>query len=416
MPKSHLHQKLEKLGFTPFVTVTIGNRVYSDDEIASVTISYGKTSNSISATVPTCTIELAKEMPILYNQTVTVDLKGIWGPRRFTGRVAQQEINDVTDSWKTSTITCTAKTIRLFRDKEKFTTTSLTYLDQAIRHIYTRDAELTNQVYFSPEIYSNEVLTEQKEYTPADILGILEKLGIAALHNRDGRIRFIHPAERIRLMKTALENTYPIQRSNAISPAKHSQPFAYVDERPVTVATTREEQVIRLDWFGRYSAGATTPKAVNLIDIDEVRFNATSGNWKYPAIMNIFSTYARAWQTPSIKIDMLELLTERYSERGYSFYLSRQLLQLNEGDFIIFGGDWPQELQGAKTVQGYEEKITPDGWEFEYSLGYPPAVMGYVAGETGEPMPEPLVITWNQAKSKTWATTTKTWEEARNGI
>lgn len=405
MPKSRLYRKLPPTS-TPFATVTIGNKIYDDKKIISIKINYGKRGNSLIAEIPTATIELSGKIPLAYNENVEIsfNLPGI--TNRFLGRVGAQSINDISNKKHISTIIATSHTIRLFRDESKFDAYNTVHtLAHAIGFMY--DRATINKVpggagYVSSAMWDKDYF-RVGEYTSKDVLQIFEQLGIAVVHRRAGSCYYAHPKDRIKEMERALSTAYPLQRSEALSPATHEQPTSYIDARPRLIYYALGDDTPQyVDIFTKYFPDVEIPRLTKDTEIRD--FVYTTDSWKYPARINLMQNAVKKWSTPSITVDMLLLK----NGNSYNKKMFTQLANLEEGGFIVFSGDWDKELRGAKVVQGITETLNAQGWSIEFSLADPAAVIGY--SEIYDPMPAPRELTWAQ-QTGTWGNQTKKWGE-----
>lgn len=406
MPKSRLYRKLPPAAI-PFTTVHIGGKFYSDSQIKSIKISYGKSGNSLSAEVPTATIEIVGKIPMAYNSHVQISTNLTGSGIRFIGRVGSQSFIDHSPTKRISTVVATGHSIRLFRDETVFDAyNSINTLGHAVKFMFNRAS--VNRVpggsgQISSSMWAADYFREIKEYKSKDVLALFEKVGIAVVHTRAGGVKYIHPADRLPLMEKALREQYPIQRSNAISPATHEQGTSYVDARPrLTYHIKNSEELQYSDLFSRYFPGVEIPAQAADTEIEELVYSTDA--WKYPARINLFRTLLKQWVTPSIKVDLLLLL----NGNSYAKKLFSQLVKAEEGDFVTFSGDWDTDLRGAKVIQGIEEVISPTEWSLTFSLGHPSAVFGW--SDLFEPMPSPREITWDQ-KTTNWDNETTRWDE-----
>lgn len=422
MGQSKLYR--QAVGLLPFAQVQIGNRTYSDNEIISIEINYGRSGTSISPVVATAHIEIAGLHPISYNQQVIVKIPKLGNTNplypantRFVGRVGSQEWKDRGNKKRAITsITATHESVRLFRSDRVFNVTKTHTLAHVVSML---SEELTRLKIKMPRIeYTGEMWRDKfaanMELGTSDILNLLEKNSVAVSHTRLGGLYIAHPEDRQQHLKTALENERPIQRSEAISPATHAQPISYIDKRMVVTYKAKGiEQPITEDWTQYYlPSGADYPTDSTTIELTELDYDNADNiqYWRYGIRAKTYNSMHLAWQTPSITVDMLAL------RKGstYDKEIFKQIVSLHEGGIVIFGGDWPTELVGTKTVQGYTESITHDGWVMKLSLGDPRMVFG--ATPFWNPLPPPKAYTWNQARGITWDTTTATWENTKNGI
>lgn len=399
---SHL---LTSLKAEKFIKVTIGNKVYGDDDIISLSINYGKSSSSLALAVPTATIEIYGNVPLSYNSDVKIEteIKGI--ESRFIGRVGSQELEDSDTSDRVSRIIATSHTIRIFRDNTTFNAyNEINTLGHAVNFMFDRSK--SRKVPGGTQTPSSRMWAEdyfrRGVYKSKDVLGIFESLGIGVLHTRSGGVVFHHPLDRIQDMRAALLWSMPLQRSEALSPAMHEQATSYLDARPRLVYWRKGEESPRYaDLFSRYMRGVEIPTATDDKEIKE--FVYTTDSWRYTAMIHLMQQSVNKWNTPRITVDLLGLKTGTPYEKE----IFKQLVNTQEGEFIIFSGDWERAFRGAKVVQGIEEKITAESWDITFSLANPEAVLGW--SELDTPMPKPLELTWAQQTGR-WADQKERWE------
>lgn len=412
------------VGLTPFAEVQVGSVTYTDSQIISLEINYGRSGLGLAPEVPTASIEVVGKHPLSYNQRVTIKLPKLEAKYpandpeiRFIGRVGAQTWADQDNGRARTTIIATGDSIRLFRSEATFTfgpSNSLAHIVGKLSDELTRLKIPLPKIGFSGAMWTDRVNGEL-ELSTGDILALLEKNSISVSHMRWGALVIEHPADRVDTVLNAVENKRPILRSEAISPAEHSQPISYIDKRVLVRYKAKGiAEPILDDWTRTYlPVGAEFPTDSTTIDMTELDYDNAENTryWRYGIRAKVHQTMYLAWQTPSITVDLLHL----YNGSSYDKETFRQLITAREGDIITFGGDWPGELQGPKVIQGYTETITQDGWGVKYSLGDPRFVFGY--SSFWNPLPRTKAYTWNQAKGLSWNSQAgTTWNEAGNGI
>lgn len=404
LKKSPLHQRLEK-GETPLVTVNIAGRVFTDDRIIGVKISYGKNGASLATAVPTATIEIGGKLANFYNANIiiSVSLDGV--STRFVGRVGSQEYTERNSFYSTTRITAISHSIRLFRDKTTFNAyNTINTLAHAVTFMFNRAS--VNRVpggsgQVSSRMWAKDYFKGPALYSSSDVLSLFEKVGVATLHRRDGSVAYYHPLDRIDGMKKALETQYPVQRLNVLSGVTHENNVSYIDARPRLIYyTLGSDQPKIADLFSKFLPGIEIPATTDDTEIKDFVYSTDA--WQHTALINLMQKASQKLNTPSISVDMLSLKNGNAYDRA----LFKQLANLEEGEFIIFSGDWPGSMQGAKVVQGIDETFTAKGWQINFSLANPDAVLGWI--ESDKPMPKPLELTWGQ-KTGTWARQEKNW-------
>lgn len=202
------------------------------------------------------------------------------------------------------------------------------------------------------------------------IAAVAEDTNLFGKVMRDGAIYWQPNEYRNAQALQALENTMPITRSQAISPATWEQPSE-------SVKATHRVKWYNGDIYREYSFG----ESVNNPNIAVVEHDMSKVTW--PTNENQPMTSGAAflerdssdsWRIPSLTVDLLRLITSStQSHRDQA----RQLLEMNAGDPVFLSGDWFGQLQGIHYAIGIDESITPDGWDLTLNLAPSKQVTGY---------------------------------------
>lgn len=394
----------------PFCTVQIGNNVYSDDQIISVEINYGKESSDNSVDIPTATIVIGGKIDLSYNQKVVIKNPVIeklypngYPGIRFVGRVGSQSLDDPGEHGiKKTTIVATSATIRLFRSDRNFTVHGSSTLAHAVNMLSEELSRLKldiPKIHFTGQMWTDRFF-ESKEVNTRDIISILEKNAISVCHLRNGHLHVMHPQDRAEKLNSEINSRYAILTSQVLSSAKHTQPLSYLDRR--TIVKYREkgkEGILEDDWTKYYlPSGADYPTESSYIDLSDLIYDNEENTryWRYGIRAATYRSMYLSWQTPTIELDLLKLMNG--SEYDKNIFM--QIIKSNEGDTIILGGDWDDDIKGPKVIQGYSESITHEGWKIKLSISDSRMVFGYPAW--WDVLPRPPARVWNQAKGLAW--------------
>lgn len=211
---------------------------------------------------------------------------------------------------------------------------------------------------------------------------------------RNGTARALSLPYQWQQAQSRVTTTAHLTRSQAISPAQWVQSsesaarkyrFIMTDANGARWTTTRflEEQV---------APDAETE------ELDWERFGQLTDHWDYASRAIVHRDNIRAYELPSVKVDLLYLLR---STNPYHRRQAGELLALETGDSINLSGDWPQALRGIQIVTGSTETITGSEWTLDLSLAPMLHVLGYYP-------PEIPALVWDAATYE-WRAETRTW-------
>lgn len=313
--------------------------------------------------------------------------------RRFQGRVGPLS---VTDTGKTRTssskITASSWISQESRSGHTTTLTAPTYIDDALRQLSYRAPNYYTLYAYGQ--FDSLVETIEGATWRGDAAKLTSDYEILVGDLRNGHARAMTLPWRLEQALARVQTTYPLLRSQALSPATWEQSsetvasrwhFRYVNSTGVLSSVTRfiESQI----------AGDAETKTV-----DWEHFRVRSDHWDLASRAIVHRDNIRSYSLPSIKVDLLQLLS---SERAYDRRVAGELLALETGDSLNLAGDWPSALQGIQIVTGMTETITGDSWTLDLSL----ATLLDVFGEWPQRIP---AIVWEQA-TYPWDTETRRW-------
>lgn len=405
-----LRRTLDRIGVTsPLLEVAGETFTASDDTITSVAISHGGTSPSPGIQPSTCETVLQQALWMRTGQHLTVRLTsaaatsianrtgGTVTPARirdrFAGRIGAQDYDDQGDrfSIRLAAASWSAQLGRL-RDVKRWYNAG-TPVNDVIRFLVATHPALPQIDWISFGTGDWDVLaTDQPEGTIDNLLDkVTGDVGVLVRDTRAGRLEAWPIAYRRGWALQDLERNYPITRSQAISPAKWSQPN---ENMPAKVAALWIEQ----DGTEEHvSAGGTEDSIVERHDWRYLRDQGTD-NMRVHWRALVAQEWERVLRIPSITIDLLMLLG---SDSSYHRGQAGLLLGLDAGDTIGLSGDWYNDLQGIHIVAGIDEQITGTSWTLTLSL----VPWRLVFGEVSPNVP---ALVWESA-TYPWADETRRW-------
>ena len=405
-----LRRTLDRIGVTaPLLEVAGETFTAGDDQITSVSISHGGTSPSPGIQPSTCETVLQKTLWMKTGQNMTVRLTAAAAASianraggsvsasrirdRFTGRIGAQDYDDHGDrlSIRLAAASWSAQLGRL-RDVERWYSAGM-QVNEVIRFLVATHAALPQIEWMSYGTGRWDVLAEdQPEGTIGNLLSKLTAdIGVLVRDTRAGQLEAWPLAYRHYWAQQDLARQYPLTRSQAISPAKWSQPN---EDMPAKVAALWIEQ----DGTEEHvSAGGTDDSIIERHDWTYIKDQGTDNlRMQWRALVS--QQWERVMRIPSIKIDLLMLLG---SDKDYHRGQAGLLLALNAGDTIGLSGDWYSDLRGIHVVSGIDEQITSSSWTLTLSL----IPWRLVFGETSPDVP---ALVWESA-TYPWADETRRW-------
>ena len=405
-----LYRTLNRLGIaTPLLEVAGETFTATDDEITSVSISHGGTSPSPGIQPSTCETVLQKTLWMKTGQNMTVRLTSaaaasiaartggtVTAARirdRFTGRIGAQDYDDLAGRLeiRLAAASWSAQLGRL-KDVPRWFNAGM-QVNEVIRFLVATHAALPQISWISYGAGRWDVLAEdQPEGTIGNLLSNLTAdIGVLVRDTRAGQLEAWPLAYRHSWAQQELSRQYPLTRSQAISPAKWSQPN---EDMPAKVSALwiaqdgTEEHV---------SAGGTEDSLIDRHDWTYVKDQGTENLLSHWRAL-VAQQWERVMRIPSVKIDLLMLLG---SDKDYHRGQAGLLLGLNAGDTIGLSGDWYHDLRGIHIVSGIDEQITGSSWTLTLSLIPWRLVFGEDSPEVPALVWESAIYPWDD-ESRNW--------------
>lgn len=415
-----LKRTLAQGGENLFELSLAGSGLYTYEQFGDVAISHGKDSPGGGMTVATMSCRVQDTIPAGAQRRARLRLSGALANRitegtgytadsirhRFTGRIGADTITDRSDRHSRYTeIQCSSWTSLLKNGKRSTVFYAnglvLASLRNAFAHPSFVNANIA-PVNFPDTAHSDRSFElEGNEFRFSEaITKYGSDIGILIQQQRDGSISLLPITKRIELLNSRISSTWPLLRSEAISPAIWEQHVETASKQYTLKWLTEDDTVY--DWVWPLPVGANPGLIVETEDVDWSNIRTVTDNYRrYMDALN-YETNAMRHTLSSVKIDLLMLLK---SSRYYDRRIAVQMLALNEGDPLYLSGDWPTAITGPQLVQGIDEKITADEWTLELSLTHPRNTLGLLAAET--PTVPPKV--WDSARTA-WNSTAGTWD------
>lgn len=401
---------------TNMFTLKIGENVIGDDEIISITITRGGGSYGSNPTV--LEVELTGNRVYYRNEHVTLMINEQYAravtinpaqiTHRFVGRLAEIETTDNGDKkLNTSRITCTSYSALL---RMSPVTIPVAHRD-AISDVITKaisaprlsgHAKLfelaSTAILDSGRIWVGDTTPLQKTYKEV-LQDYVEPVKTLIVDRRDGYMRFMTLALRLAVLSSQVHKAAPL-RSSVLSPVKWKQ--------------SNEVRSNNLRYFWREQDGtvltrnyvATSSLDALVSDVEPVEHDLTdmliideTRELIRLAEDGASNMVQRGYE--SINVSILELLA---NGSDYQRSVCFEMLRLEHGDAVYFGGDWTKQRYPMINTQ-IRETITPKQWLFEIELAHPRSVLGVVN------LPDYPAQVWDQAVLP-WDDTTQTWDGA----
>lgn len=408
----------------PLFTVTSGTRSWTDSAIRSIVITHGKRDPTGGLHPATAEVEVAGAVGILHDRDVSIRLAdgaatALAGTTaaapRFTGRVATQQVTTRARRGRgpahSSVLRCSSWSSLYLAAQRSPIIGSPDNLREALQRMFDRSVTwvgktipLTFSGDFSPWIYDSaytETFSEQlrKYFT---------ETGHLLRQRRDGGVQALTLQYRADAGETAAASWWPITLGHAVSGVEHEQ---HTDVANIGVRLRWREPdgawpatvVKSVNWAWRGSDdGVPAESVADWIEMDWTHTVWTTEQYRHAINALSLQTFRVAFSTPTLTIDLLTLAR---SPRDYDRTLLRQLLRLEQGDPVIFGGDWSAQWNGIYYAEQITETITPDRWTIELGLYPPQEVTGHY-GRGGDPTIPARI--WSQATAP-WSTGTTNW-------
>lgn len=368
--QGRLYRVLERLGIsTPLLQITGDTFSVTDNQITSVSISHGGTDPSPGIQPSTCETVLQRPSWIKTGEGLAVKLTdaaatgiaartGIPALRfteRFTGRVGRQTNTD-TPRGLSARLTAASWSAQLSRTNVEFWISAQVRVHDAIRYLSTPAAvpQINFIRYGTFDTIAADIPDASYRNT---IASLTSEIGVLVRDTRAGALEAWALPYRKTWAEQQLANSYPLTRSQAISPATWEQPN---EDLPAKV---------RADWIApdatvkSRSAGGTDTSIVDRHDWTHIREQTDALNMRFDSL--VYQEWNRVFRIPSITVDLLYLLS---SDKAYHRGQAGMILSLNAGDTIGLSGDWYKDLQGIHVVSGIDEKISQNEWTITLSL------------------------------------------------
>lgn len=375
------------LGMANFMVAQIGKRAYTQEDIVSVSISYGKSGTSAAPAVPTATIVVYgfHDISLTTKVVVTCNLYRDWEyldndiTRRFTGRVGAQSYDPAEN---TTTFLCSGESVRMFTSENAVLvnpdTNTLHDIVMSV-HRSLPHSGLVNPI----DVTVRGLDSADRAYmpkgldfvNPSDIWEFLEKNRYTVTHSRSGEVQFRSPEIRTSDMMAVFRNvrTRTVKMESITVGAEFEQPRSSIDNLVKVEYRTSKTATATADWTANYypidqPRPGGQPKKLDLTDMIY-----KTENWKFPMRAATLDALKIGWQAPKISVDVLALIEHEQGVWGFV----GQCAAFSEGDPMFFGNDWRESFKGARVIQGYTEKYDHESIDFDFSLADPALVWGH---------------------------------------
>lgn len=319
---------------------------------------------------------------------------------RFQGRAGVVEVED-TPKRMTSTISAASWLARMYRSSRK--TTPLA--GQTVARVFTDVLDLANSPRGLNVDFAGTFDPVASNQDPVNFTDALSKfgsdIGICFFEKRDGSTTVMGLPYRRTRADARAATWLPLTRSQAITPAKWTQANEYTAIRLLFDVTNANGNIVTRT--AEIETGDPLKESV-LEDWSYIKSdtNGTSGQLYQEAYGRVYESNTRVFSIPSVKIDLLYLMT---SDKDYHRKQAGQLLALEVGDPVFFSGDWPTQLMGTHFAEGITETITPDSWEIELHM----VRYAIALGQAVQPEIKPRV--WDSAINQ-WNAETLQWNQS----
>ena len=399
-----LYRTLAKIGIpTPLLQITSDTFQVTDDQITSVSISHGGTDPSPGIQPSTCETVIQRPSWITTGESFSVKLTaaaagalatmtGVSTYRildRFTGRAGRQTNTD-TPRGLSARFTAASWSAQLGRITRPLYINAGTLVSDSIRFLSTSDAlpQINVLTFGAFDVLAETIPDATYQNT---IASLTSDIGVLARDTRAGALELWALPYRMSWAEQQIGSTYPLTRSQAISPATWEQPNEGLPAK------------VRADWIASdgtphaRSSGGTETSIVERHDWTHIRAQTTGLDIRFESLVQ--QQWHRVFRLPSITVDLLYLLS---SGRPYHIGQVGMLLDLDAGDTIGLSGDWYKDLQGLHVVSGLDEKLTQSEWTLTLSL----IPHRLVFGTLSPPVP---ALVWDSA-TYPWDDETRPWD------
>lgn len=406
----------------PLFTVTSGGRTWTDGSIHRITITHGKSNPEGGLYPATAEVEVAGAVNVLHDRDISVQLssaassalaQGSGAVHRFTGRVATQQVTTHARRGRgpahTSTLRCSSWSSLYLAAGAATTMTNSFTLDQQLQIMFDRVQRkvgkaipLTFRGTWSDQVHGSQFDGAFSDY----LTDYYAEPGYLLRQKRAGDLEVLPLLYRWAEGENALKNWWPLTLGHAFTGVEHEQK---TDVSAVGIRLTWTEpdgaggaRTITRDWAWPGSSDGVPASEVlewREYDWSHILFNTEQYRHGINAISH--QAFRVAFTTPRLKVDLLALAARTDT---YSRQMLRQLLTLEQGDPVIFGGDWSARWNGIYYAERITETIAADEWSLELSLYPTQEVTGHYGN--GQPTAAPRI--WSQA-TRQWDHATTEW-------
>lgn len=407
---SRLYRMLNTDGRLNLFYVTAGSRVFTDNDLTSITITRGA-DEPLSGLTPTV-IEWSAPGAMWLDPdiNIAVTLGPLFGqslhsgealtPRASMGRLATWDTDDQGGSRQVSTLQAVHwSSLLLNSDREVRAERSAdvtTPVAIALRH---PDLTTRFDVAVSAEAHDS-ILTTTDPLSPSEVIDTYAAgTGMQIVERRSGGIRIAPIHNRHTIAQDQQSSLLPILRRQGIAPATWRQPISGESIRHTISYVSDGNQIVTEPWPSNGWLPGGLARTVNT-DWSNIRVWSDRNYRRYMSSLTAIENY-KDNMVSSLTVDIALLLK---SSHFYDQAIARQILGMETGDLVLLGGDWPIDVMGSYVAQKIVERITPGGWEIELSLHPASHVLGWSYEES---MNIPA-YTWDQMRSL-WNDAQTTW-------
>ena len=400
-----LYRKLRDIPKPLFRVNTLTTGDITDDSIQSITIHRGKAEPGGGVSPSTCEVVFSDYAPskagetlsILVSGSAATALGGLVGQGaqgvapRYSGRVGKQEVEDLGNYTRISTITAASWTAQLENSPQKFSFASGTNIGVLLKTILEpSQLPKIDAVTYGTFDRTWGAITDQ---TYSDLIGkFAGDIGILIRESRTGGTDILPMPYRRDTALSLVASSIPLARSQVLSPVHWDQPNEGV---PIVYRLQRRDVNGNVTTVASGTIDGTSP----VEDLDWTYFREYTDQWFYIHAMRS-QGFEDRFRLTNITIDLLHLMS---SENSYHRTQAGKLLTLNPGDPVFLSGDWPSGLDGIYFVEGITETIDSETWQLDLSI------INF-RESTGQYSPEIPAKIWNSARYA-WNSETRKWNE-----
>lgn len=388
---SSLHRRLPASA-RPLVEVSTARLgTWSDDNIVSLTTRRGSASTFGGHTPSTAELTVRGEVPASFDDTVTINLTtgatnwlatrfgqtfASLPRRRYTGRVAQLEVNDTgRPTRRTTKLQAGDWASQLDAINPQATVSPSA--PEPVRSLSAMMSAARLPVALTPNYAGTLANDWDPLYFPTTasitltyqrLVGELsEPFGILYRTRRDGRLQAINPNTRrtdgINWRTTVPQ---PLLRSQCLSPATWEQSSSAPFVLKIKQRRTTNPGLVQTGTYDPEAYFPTTfTRAAGTRDLDLSAYVARSLLQPRAMRATIMRDAGPGYAVPQVTVDLLALIL---SDRAIDRAQALQLLKLEHGDPIVLAKDWPTHVAGLYYADEIAENLTRTGWQMTLSL------------------------------------------------